>query len=193
MARREERVLREAAFEDAARYFVWSTAIVLVASVVMIPLMPIVLPLVWWFKRLEYRHIRMYLTERTLVVHKGVFNKSESTVPLEKVTDLAVKQGPIMKWCGVEAISVETAGQSMGGALVQLVGVQDARGFRDAVLEQKDRLTESGGHDSGDGSASGRTRARASEGEAALLAEILETLRRIEGKLGDGGSGSGGA
>jgi carboxylesterase len=46
-----------------------------------------------------------------------VFNKSESTVPLEKVTDLAVKQGPIMKWCEVEAISVETAGQSMGGAI----------------------------------------------------------------------------
>ena len=66
----------------------------------------------------------------------------------------------------------------MGSALVMLVGVRDAKAFRDAVLEQRDLLS--------DGKPAKRE-ADAVErevGSTEILREIRDTLVRIEGKLG---------
>lgn len=180
----DERVLLEAQFDSAVRYYVWSTAIVLTLTIVGIPLMLIFLPLVYVLRTIEYKHIRCTLYERTLRVKRGVLNKVEKTVPLDKITDLGITQGPIMRLCGVEAISVETAGQSsgIGSALVFLVGIRDAKGFRDAVLDQRDRLAE--GHAGKRESGASAPAPQENAGTEGLLREIRDTLVRIEGKLG---------
>lgn len=180
----DERVLLEAQFDSAVRYYVSSTAIVLTLTIVGIPLLLIFLPIVYVLRTIEYKHIRCTLYERTLRVKRGVLNKVEKTVPLDKITDLGITQGPIMRLCGVEAISIETAGQSsgIGSALVILVGIRDAKGFRDAVLDQRDRLAE--GH-AGKREIAGIAPApRETDGSEGLLREIRDTLVRIEGKLG---------
>ena len=41
------------------------------------------------------------LATRGLLVKKGVFNKTEKTIPLEKITDLSSVEGPIMRYCGL--------------------------------------------------------------------------------------------
>lgn len=177
---RNEKVLLEAQFDSAVRYYVISIAIVLAITVVGIPLMLIFLPLVYILRTIEYKHIECTLLERSLRVKRGVLNKTEKTVPLDKITDLGITQGPIMRFCGVEAISIETAGQSsgMGSALVMLVGVRDAKAFRDAVLEQRDLLSD------------GKPAKRETEavvqdaGSTEILREIRDTLVRIETKLG---------
>ena len=72
-----------------------------------------------------------------------MFFKEEKSIPLEKITDVGLSQGPIMRMFGLYRLSFETAGQSGHGALVSLLGVENASEFREAILEQKDNLTTS--------------------------------------------------
>ncbi len=80
------------------------------------------------------------LTSKSLLVKKGIFNKVEKTIPLEKITDLSSIEGPIMRLAGIKRLGIETAGQSgaAGGALVSLLGVVDSDSFRALVLAQRD-------------------------------------------------------
>ena len=190
---REQNILLEATFENAAKYFALAIAVPIVLTIVLIPALLIVVPLVYFIRKVEYDRIRCFLTDRTLVVHRGVFNKREQTIPLEKITDLGIVQGPIMRHCNVEAIAVETAGQSgQGGALVQLVGVKDARGFRDRVLDQRDSMLGLN-EDTPRPSPTSSTTAHAapvaplSNADSEVLVEIRDSLLRIERSLGDRG------
>lgn len=81
------------------------------------------------------------ITERKLVVKRGIFNKEEKSIPLEKITDVALIQGPLMRMFDIYRLSFETAGQSSDGALVSLIGIDDAIRFRETILNQKDKVT----------------------------------------------------
>ncbi len=178
---RRHRVLREASFDPKlSSYYLISGVIVLVVCIVTIPL-----AVVYFFvgKLLIDKYIERLsctLTERTLEIRKGWLNRVESTVPLEKITDLQMIQGPIMRAMGLHGFKVETAGQSAGpgGHLVSLIGIVDAPGFREAVLDQRDALSE------------GRSRRSSADSEmpaatmpaesTAVLTDIRASLHRIE-------------
>ena len=130
------------------------------------------------------------LTPRSLIVRKGVWNKVERTIPLEKITDLSVAQGPVMRLCGIDRIGVETAGQAgnqAGGPLISLLGVTDSKSFRSAVLAQRDRQSASV-HAGGTGHAEPPPGDGTGGTRDDRLAEISETLRRIEAILERTGS-----
>jgi putative membrane protein len=177
-------VLREAQFDRAAikKYYLWQPTIIMACTVVLIPAIPVVLLITFLVMDKYLDRLGCTLTERTLEIRKGLLNRVESTVPLEKITDLQMFQGPIMRMLGLHGFKLETAGQSSapGGALVNMIGITDTPGFRRAVLDQRDRMVDGGGR--------GRPEADAravGEGanEAAVLAEIRDTLLRIEAKL----------
>lgn len=46
------------------------------------------------------------LTNRSLRVSKGILTKGEKGVPLDRITDVGVVQGPLMRYFEVEALSV---------------------------------------------------------------------------------------
>jgi putative membrane protein len=104
---------------------------------------------------------------------------------LDKVTDLGVVQGPIMRLFGIEAISVETAGQSSPGALITLTGILNGREFRDAVLDQRDKVVADAEEQTP------RQAPAAISGAPAtglgnlehLLTDIRDTLARIDQRL----------
>ncbi|MEM7054783.1 MAG: PH domain-containing protein, partial [Pseudomonadota bacterium] len=136
---------------------------------------PIALPLAWWYYRKFYSTLEVVLTSRELQVSRGVLVRQEKSVPLEKVTDLALVQGPIMRRMGIKGLQVETAGQSSapGGSLVKLIGILDTDGFRDDALDQRDKVT--------DGSPSQTIAEPDSEASTTvLLTEIRDSLQRIE-------------
>jgi len=144
--------------------------------VVTIPL----LPFVWLYYRRYFETLEVVLTTRELQVSRGLLVREEKSIPLEKITDLALFQGPLMRHLGLKGLRVETAGQSGdGSALVRLVGIRDVEDFRDAALDQRDKVTE-----------------RLEEGEVVergtdrILDEIHQTLLRIEGALAGRVSGS---
>jgi len=178
----EERVLWEAEFDErAALYWLLSGALIMVITVVGICVLPIWFVVGFAITNKYLQSHRCTLTNRSLKFSRGILTRMEKTVPLDRITDVGLVQGPIMRMLNIEALSVETAGQSSQGALVQLVGVKEGRKFRDAVLEQRDRVV---------GSEEDRTTTAAvvsTSGEAvdntALLKEIHATLLRIEERI----------
>jgi putative membrane protein len=133
---------------------------------------------------LTKKHLATYsctLTSRSLKVTKGSLNRIEKTVPLDRITDVGISQGPIMRYLDIEALSVETAGQSATGAVVVLAGIQEGRKFRDAILKQRDLVVGS----EEDRAAAAATRPTAAPAESAsVLEQIRDALLRIEDKLG---------
>lgn len=179
--KRTPRILRTAEFSSqAVSYSLLSLTVVLVMTIVGIVALPIVLPIALWYYRRFFATLEVVLTSRELQVARGVLHRQEKSIPLEKVTDLAVIQGPIMRMMGIKGLQVETAGQSGGasGSLVRLIGIEDTDGFRDDVLDQRDKVTDNPSSptpESGD---------RTTE----LLTEIRDALVRIESRLpGDAG------
>lgn len=183
-------VLRTAPIKPAAiRYQMWGTAILLVCMVVTIPLIPVILPIAYFFTKRYYERLEIVLTRRDLKVRRGIWNVEEKSVPLEKITDLALTQGPLMRLFDIKGMKVETAGQSSAGALITITGIEDVDDFRDAVLDQRDRISDwqesdETAHETGGSPASGNEAA----GTLSVLTEIRDSLQRIERGLsrGDG-------
>jgi len=121
----DDETLLEAEFDPRVRtYWLLNGTIVFVASIVGIVLLPLWYWLGWYFSSRYLRRLKCTLTERTLQVSKGVLNRVEKTIPLDKITDLGYFQGPVMRYLGIDGLTVETAGQSSSeGALVKLHGV----------------------------------------------------------------------
>ena len=181
--RKAPRVLRVAEISpQALRYSLLSLTVALVCTLVGIFALPFVLPFAWWYYKRFYGTLDVVLTSRELQVSRGVLIRQEKSIPLEKITDLAVIQGPIMRFMGIKGLQVETAGQSStpGGALVKLIGILDTDGFRDDALDQRDKVTDRPDAEPSPGPA------QATTGETTvLLSEIRDTLKRIDARLAE--------
>ena len=176
-----DEVLLEAKFiPNVRRYWLFSGIIVLLATIIGIPLLLLWIPLGIHFTQKYLDRMECILTRKTLVLRKGIFNRIEKTVPLEKITDLGLQQGPIMRYYGVHNLTVETAGQSAVGALLSICGIENVTDFREAVLEQRDKLYAK--EQKKEAMATDENRA---EPSMALLEEIRDILKRIEEKVGE--------
>lgn len=178
MSNTDEHLIREAEFNpDVRKYWLLSGVWILFATIAGIPLI-----IFWWIFGLYFTQryldrMQCLLTEQSLIVRKGIFVRVEKTVPLDKITDLGMVQGPLMRYFNIEKLTVETAGQSAQGALISLYGIRDAVDFRDAVLKQRDRLrSESGGADQG-------VQQTEKNGTFEVLVAIRDSLSRIEETL----------
>ncbi len=142
---RDPQVLRQADFvPKAQRYGTLAHLVPFIVSVILIPTLPVLYPFVRWHQRKYYGTLSVVLTRRDLIVRRGVWVREEKTIPIEKITDIAIIEGPLMRWYGVKGLRVETAGQTGGtNALVRITGIIDADGFRNAILEQRDKVTDS--------------------------------------------------
>ncbi len=178
-------VLWEAEFNPSVKkYWLMAPVVLFTCLIVTIPIAILYYIIASFFVDRYLANMSCTLTERTLDIKKGIWNKTESTIPLEKITDLQMFQGPIMRYFDLHGFKVETAGQSStaGGALVNIVGIVDTIGFRKAVLAQRDRL-----HDRDTSTtprATGNDPVAASGGEQVeLMREMRDMLARIETHL----------
>jgi putative membrane protein len=180
----EEAVLAEASFNRSVRsYWLLNGTIILTVTVFGIVLLPI-----WWlvgFALTEryLRRMRCVLTERSLKLSKGVLVRQEKTVPLDKITDLALIEGPVMRLLDLQALKVETAGTSTPGSFITMVGIVDARAFRDTVLDQRDRVSVSGSAPMRSLPSNGDLEGTGSPEVLSALQEIRDVLVRIEDRL----------
>jgi putative membrane protein len=180
----EPTILRQAEFDPKVKtYWIMGPFIVLCLLLVTIPIAIIYAIIARMFIQRYLDGMSCELTDRTLNIRKGIWNKTESTIPLEKITDLQLFQGPIMRHFGLHGFKVETAGQSSptGGSLVNIVGIIDTKGFRQAVLDQRDQT------------ATGATpiaqapppAAASNDQTTELLTDIRNALHRIEQGLAE--------
>jgi putative membrane protein len=171
-------VLLTAQFNRNVRtYWLLSGAVALTITVVGILLLPIWFIAGMAFTELYLKRMSCTLTRRSLKVNKGVLVRTEKTIPLDKITDLGVVQGPIMRLFDIESLSIETAGQSGQGSLVSLTGIIEGRKFRDAVLAQRDKVVADAEVSPTAGREFSGGVARLEAGPAGDLREILIEIR----------------
>lgn len=173
----QDNTIHEAEFEaNLGLYWLLSGAAYFSLSIIGIPLLLLWFPLGLWGTRRYINNMSAHLTSKKLIVRRGILTRTENTVPLDKITDIALIQGPIMRLMGLHKLTVETAGQSGTGSLISLVGIVDAPGFRAQILEQKERLS----------GLPPQPEALPATNDNALLAQLVEmtaSLKRIEGLL----------
>ena len=174
----EGKYIRKAEFSTkVCTYWLLSGALILAVTIVGLPLLLLWFPIGKVFTKRYLDRMSCVLTDKALKVRKGIFVRIEKTIPLEKITDMGMIQGPIMRHFDLRSLTVETAGQSGQGALVSLTGIIDAKSFREAVLKQRDVLS----------AASPPSMPEKTHGEpldtSSLLSEIRDSLLRIETKL----------
>lgn len=168
-----EKILLDASFDPKVKAY-WLINLLLISGLTLfgIPLLIISVPLFLFISGRMLQAMSATLTERKLVVRRGVLFKVEKSIPLEKITDVSMSQGPLMRAMGLYRLSFETAGQSAQGALVSLIGIRDAATFRESILQQKDNMASSTNNPS-----------RQPDNQTSELAELTASVRRIESML----------
>lgn len=177
-------IIKDAEFNDAVTtYWLLNGILICIVTVIGILFLPVWFIIGKWATRKYLASHRCTLTDKSLKVSKGIFTKIEKTVPLDRITDLGIVQGPIMRYFGIEALSVETAGSSSATSLVQLQGIKDGRDFRDLVLAQRDKVALSGNVKSDSVAVGGGSSVAGNDQAIQLLSEIRDTMKNIESQL----------
>ncbi len=183
----EEQIILRARFDPKLKTYWFLNAILLMlVTFIAIPVIPFwILGLGQYICNRRYEHLKAELTDRSLHLRSGYLFKVEKHVPLDKIQDLTLREGPILRALGLSSVSVETAGNSAQGQPdASLVGVIDSAKFRNAVLEQREK------HAAGAMApaaapvpAPAPAPAAVSDDSNAVLTEIRDTLLRIEQQL----------
>jgi len=184
----EPQILRQAEFDPRVKsYWIWGPVVTFTLLIVTIPIAILYAIIARLLIDKYLANMSCTLTERTLDIKKGILNKTESTIPLEKITDLQLFQGPVMRYFGLHGFKVETAGQSSpgGGSLVNIVGIVDTKDFRKAVLDQRDRMASRAGSIQGGAGEHLPSPASNDPETSELLTDIRDSLLRIERGLAD--------
>ena len=143
----------------------------------------------WWAVSLWYgpenlRRVSARLTTNALEIKMGVFFRKESTIPLNRITDLRLHDGPVMRHYGLRGLKVETAGGAGQNASSEgnLIGVVDDGQFRNAVLAKRQLVIDA---ETGRAPALATTTVQSGQASPdAVLVEIRDILARIETRMG---------
>ena len=166
---------------NANRYLFWTVMWVTAVTVVGIPFIPIIAIFYWAWYAPRYREYHsMKLTDTGIESKRGVVFRSETNVPIDRITDVSVHQGPLMRNFGVYKVTVESAGQTQMQGAASIIGVVEPYAFRDAVLENvellKNQAAVASPSDAGD------VTTTSSDAQLKLLGEIRDILARIEAR-----------
>lgn len=166
----------EAKFEPKIKTYINIFVIaVMTATIFGIILIPFWLVLGRIYLNRYFESLHCELTTRALHFKKGVLVTVERTVPLDKIQDLAFKEGPLLRYFGLSSLQIETAGQSAASAVdMKLIGIVDAEKFRQVVMDQRDDVTYNRG------SQTSTAEAGIDHSLKSILQDISDTLKRIE-------------
>ena len=173
-------VIAEAQFDR--KIIGWGRLVVtgfILITLVGIPLLPLRWIASYWYGAEHMRRVSPSLTSQALGIKMGVFFRKESTIPLNRITDLRLHDGPVMRHYGLRGLKVETAGMSGQDASSEgnLIGVIDAGEFRNAVLAQRQRVIDP---------ETGWAQPASAEAPASVsetLAVVRDILTRIEAQI----------
>jgi len=105
---------------------------------------------------------------------RGVWFRRTGIVPYNRITNLDIVQGPVMRALSISTLSIQTAGYS-GQAVpeIRIEAIEHAEELRELIRT----LVRKAGA-SGDGTGSGSSAVAGKENQAAEL-QMLDELRRI--------------
>jgi len=78
------------------------------------------------------------LTATEITWRRGVWFRQTGIVPYNRITNIDIMQGPLMRMLSISTLRIQTAGysaQSMAKAGISPPGIQDAEALREMILE----------------------------------------------------------
>ena len=129
---------------QVARYFLYSQALsILFAGLCIFGVGIVLAPLYLftlgpWLSQRQAEALRYRLDGRTLRVDQGVFFLKRKAIPLDRVTDVVLTQGPLMRWCGIWALQIQTAGTGEARPEATLFGLVEPEAIHDFLLKARD-------------------------------------------------------
>ena len=157
-------------FDRKVIVYWWLSAMLgLAVTIIGIPLAILWLLLGWIVHKKQFENLSCELTDRSINLRMGWLFKKQQNIPLDKLTDVSIHEGPILNFFGVVRMQFETAGAQP----FMLTGVKDGPSFRDLVLKQRDSLSTLSGM-------SGQT-SQSND----VLVEIRDILQQINANLSD--------
>ena len=141
----------------------------LLVTVVGIIAMIVWIPFGWIVHKKQFEHMSGALTDRSINMRMGWLFKKQQNIPLDKLTDVSIHEGPILNAFGVVRMQFETA----GAAPFILTGVKNSDQFRDLVLQQRDSLVST------------PQQSAPSDDSNDVLVEIRDILQQINANLSD--------
>jgi membrane protein YdbS with pleckstrin-like domain len=150
---------------------------IIVTGVVLAALGLISIVFIVW-TRLYYDTMAYELHDDELRWRRGVWFRTTGIVPYNRITNLDLKQGPVMRWLGISTISIQTAGYS-GQAVpeIRIEAIENAEELRE-ILRGYVRACSV----QGDGTGTGVVVSRITDAPVATTGTsmlILDELRKI--------------
>jgi len=149
-----------------------------VLALVVAPTLAAFVFLTWWIPAF-YRSADYRLTDDEIDYRRGVFFRSKTTVPYNRITNVDATQGPVQRLVDCGSVGIHTAGYGgQMGAELTITGIADYEDVKDQVLSKvRDRrpaATEGADEDDTDVELASVTRADATD-----ATELLAEIRRI--------------
>ncbi|QYZ79923.1 PH domain-containing protein [Methanofollis formosanus] len=86
---------------------------------------------------LYYRSIVYHLTETEMTWKRGVWFRSTGIVPYNRITNVDIIQGPVMRLFGISNLRIQTAGYSaQAQAEIRILGIEDPEPLRELIMAQ---------------------------------------------------------
>jgi putative membrane protein len=139
--------------EGVYRYLRTFVTLLLVLAGVWILGAGVVLGILWylaigpWVHRRQAEALRYRLEGGTLRIDQGFIFLQRKSIPLDRVTDVVLVQGPLARHFGVWQMRIQTAGAGHQMPEGSMVGVVDPHAARDLIMRRRDELA--GGNRSG--------------------------------------------
>jgi membrane protein YdbS with pleckstrin-like domain len=143
-------------------------------AVAVLIVVPLGLFLAW--TSLYYASMEYELRDDELSWRRGVWFRQTGIVPYSRITNIDIRQGPIMRALGISNLAVQTAGYS--GQMTSEIVLEAMEHAEDLRLTMRARIRSAAG---GDGTGSGPVTPRPVPGDTDV--EILDELRRIRALL----------
>jgi len=126
-------------------YFYWSHILVIVLTGIWFLGLGLIVAIIYkytlgsWLPQKQAQALRYWLDGSTLRIDEGVYFLKRTAIPLDRVTEVTLVQGPLMRRCGIWALTIQTAG--MNGQFdtkAILYGIERPENIRDELLSARD-------------------------------------------------------
>jgi membrane protein YdbS with pleckstrin-like domain len=118
-------------------YDIWLGTIAALSSFV--PLLVVIAIVLYWIPRF-HSSIKYVLDDDDITVTRGVWWKTKSVVPYNRITNINIYQGPISRRFGLAKLAIQTAGfsgvSSSGHktAEAELIGIRNFEEMKDTII-----------------------------------------------------------
>jgi membrane protein YdbS with pleckstrin-like domain len=112
------------------------TVFVLIGQISLGVLAAIVIFVLIW-SRLYYISVVYHLNDTEMTWKRGVWFRKTGIVPYNRITNVDIVQGPVMRMFGISNLKIETAGGNAGksSAEIQLEGIADPEPLRAMIMD----------------------------------------------------------